>query len=200
MNNQFISKQNQDIRLLAYKNSANYKTNDIKSSPNEINNILTNFHHINHEVNYKHIINNLKKETNELNQKLALVIEKDKEISKLSIELEKCKNIIIKYNVDEQREKNKDKLYKELHDKYQESGDTINRLSIELNEQKKYKQELNKLNNRYVNLCDKLEESNIIIKKLSLHLNSQKQKTNQLTELNNLLKEKLIEKMNHNNY
>lgn len=183
---------NSDITLLAYKNSSNFQKNDINNQRKQIKHRLTNVH----EVNYKQVVQTLKKENNELNQKLALVIEKDKEISKLTIELEKCKNIIAKYHIDEKREENKDKLYKQLHDKYQQSNDTIQQLSLQLQKQQEFKQEFEKLQEQYEIIYHKKEESLNTIRQLSLKLHSKQEEIEKLHELVGLLKQKLIESMN----
>lgn len=183
---------NSDITLLAYKNSSNFQKNDINNQRKQIKHRLTNVH----EVNYKQVVQTLKKENNELNQKLALVIEKDKEISKLTIELEKCKNIIAKYHIDEKREENKDKLYKQLHDKYQQSSDTIQKLSLQLHKQQEFKQEFEKLQEQYEIIYHKKEESLNTIRQLSLKLHSKQEEIEKLLELVGLLKQKLIEFMN----
>ena len=183
---------NSDITLLAYKNSSNFQKKDINNQRKQIKHILKNVH----EVNYKQVVQTLKKENNELNQKLALVIEKDKEISKLTIELEKCKNIIAKYHIDEKREENKDKLYKQLHDKYQQSNDTIQQLSLQLHKQQEFKQEFEKLQEQYEIIYHKKEVSLNTIRQLSLKLHSKQEEIEKLLELVGLLKQKLIEFMN----
>jgi DNA repair exonuclease SbcCD ATPase subunit len=187
---------NSDITLLAYKNSSNFQKKDINNQRKQIKHILKNVH----EVNYKQVVQTLKKENNELNQKLALVIEKDKEISKLTIELEKCKNIIAKYHIDEKREENKDKLYKQLHDKYQQSNDTIQQLSLQLHKQQEFKQEFKqefeKLQEQYDIIYHKKEEYLNNIRQLSLKLHSKQEEIETINGLVGLLKQKLIEFMN----
>lgn len=183
---------NSDITLLAYKNSSNFQKKDINNQRKQIKHRLTNVH----EVNYKQVVQTLKKENNELNQKLALVIEKDKEISKITIELEKCKNIIAKYHIDEKREENKDKLYKQLHDKYQQSNDTIQQLSLQLHKQQEFKQEFEKQQEQYEIIYHKKEESLNTIRQLSLKLHSKQEEIENLNGLVGLLKQKLIEFMN----
>lgn len=185
---------NSDITLLAYKNSANFQKTNINNQRKQIKHRLTNVH----EVNYKQVVQTLKKENNELNQKLALVIEKDKEISKLTIELEKCKNIIAKYHIDEKREENKDKLYKQLHDKYQQSSDTIQQLSLQLHKQQELKQQYENLQKQYETIYHKKEESSNTIRQISLQLHAKNQENKELQELIELLKQTLIEYMNKN--
>ena len=82
-----------ELSKLAYQNSYNVKDKNYKKNDELINGT-------NHQIDKSKIIYNLQLENDQLKERISFVIEKDREISKLKIDIEKYKNIIGKYNID----------------------------------------------------------------------------------------------------
>ena len=130
-----------DITLMSYKNSAKYKKNNKNTNIQYIkdtNNI--------HTVDYKSVIKNLKQENNELKNKLTLIIEKDKQIYEITIKLEKCKNIIAKYDLDEKKNHYLENKFLDVCDKLTNSNKIIKKLILKFDDINKQLITSNKLN------------------------------------------------------
>jgi len=87
---------NNDITRMSYSNSFNLKKKEFDSNNKNINQEIKG----NHVQNYKFLYKNLKQENSELKKKINMVLEKDKKIYELELNIDKLKKIILKYDED----------------------------------------------------------------------------------------------------
>ena len=169
---------NNDITRMSYSNSFNLKKKEFDSNDKNINEEIKG----NHIQNYKFLYKNLKQENSELKKKINMVLEKDKKIYELQLNIDKLKKIILKYDED----------YK-IFEKYSTENESLKKNNSKLNI--KLKALIKK-----ISIFKNVESENETLKKQVKTIKQENEtlqnKVKDLENINDIIKKKLIKSIN----